>query len=185
MIKIVVDIYFELRYDYIIHKINEGDMKNVLKTASLLLIVSFLANFFAFTLAFAEEKESDMQETTYLSIREIADMCQEMEAMASEEEWRGSGEEVAFAYPITADSDEWKNFDTHLQMLEACTAPAAVLECASTEELLQLAKDYPLMVDMFAYNSLEQGLAAVIMQSNIFSELVRRDDAQKYCTGII
>ena len=39
-------------------------------------------------------------------------------------------------YPINTDSKEWKNFQTHDEMINACKVDSGLLEKLSTEDLL-------------------------------------------------
>ncbi len=86
-------------------------------------------------------------------------------------------ESNTFKYPITVDSKEWKDYKTHDEMLAVCTIPKELLAEMSTDNLVELVLDYPLLCDLLAYNTLQQGLEAVKQQYNGLEELLSREDA--------
>ena len=88
-------------------------------------------------------------------------------------EWVKSG---SVEYPISQYDSGWKEFDSHEEMVRACTVPAEILKSMSTDDLLNLAYDYPLLIDMYSYNTIQDGIKALISQSNIFRELYKRSD---------
>jgi hypothetical protein len=85
--------------------------------------------------------------------------------------------DVAYDYPIKPGSDAWKKFSSHDEMLAAIQIPADVLKNISTRALVETCLNYPLSDDMMSYNSLQQGLEAVISRSNCLQEMLRRGDA--------
>jgi hypothetical protein len=83
----------------------------------------------------------------------------------------------AYDYPIKPGTDGWKAFTTHDEMLEACQIPEDILKNMSTKALVETVLDYPLLGDMWAYNSIQQGFEAVASQFNGLPELLNRKDA--------
>jgi hypothetical protein len=62
-------------------------------------------------------------------------------------------------------------------MVEACRIPENVLNSLSTRELVEITLNYPLYGDIFAYNSLQDGLKNnIVLCSNGVQELLRRPD---------
>lgn len=91
----------------------------------------------------------------------------------------------AFSYPIVPGSTEWENFNTHDEMIEACTIPSAILENISTNDLAELVLDYPLLSDYIYFSSIDLGLNTLILNFNGMKELLDRPDGvstliQKY-----
>lgn len=83
----------------------------------------------------------------------------------------------AVSYPVTADSPEWKTFQTHQEMVNATRIPKERYANATTQDLLVSALDYPLFGDIFAFNSLEEGIARVKEDCTAFELFLERDDA--------
>lgn len=54
-----------------------------------------------------------------------------------------------------------------------------VLEAASTEQLLEMVLDYPLLVDIFLFDTVEEGIENVACDFNGFKELMSRPDFEK------
>lgn len=83
-------------------------------------------------------------------------------------------------YPVTPGTQEWKNFTTHSQMVEACMIPDDVLKTISSEELIDLCLKYPLLMDIFAYNSLSDGFDSFYSSFNGIQELINRKNVVNY-----
>lgn len=83
----------------------------------------------------------------------------------------------AYDYPIKPGTDEWKAFGSHEEMLKACQIPEELLHRMSTAALVETVLNYPLSVDLWAYDSYELGIKHVSEQFNGLSELLSRNDA--------
>lgn len=82
----------------------------------------------------------------------------------------------AYDYPITQASSEWKAFQTHAEMIEACQIPKSILSRLSTEALLESVLDYPLLGDMLAFDNVSSGYRSVFNSFNGLQELSKRED---------
>lgn len=71
---------------------------------------------------------------------------------------------------------QWAAFDTHEQKLAACEIPDSVLSGISTEELVRICMEYPLIFDAYAFNSPLVGIKKVCSRFNGFKELMKRTD---------
>ena len=65
---------------------------------------------------------------------------------------------------------------TPQERLKAANIPQDIIETMSTEDLIETCFNYPFKLDFYAYNSYEEGLAAMIENFNGFQELLRRED---------
>ena len=83
----------------------------------------------------------------------------------------------AYDFPIKPGTEEWKAFRTHVEMLNACQIPDSVLKDMSTAGLVETVSNYPLLVDMWAYNDVQIGFEAVASHFNGIPELISREDA--------
>jgi len=83
----------------------------------------------------------------------------------------------AYDYPIKPGTDGWRAFTSHDEMLEACQIPEDILKNMSTKALVKTVLEYPLLGDIHAYNSIQQGFEAVASRFNGLSELLNRKDA--------
>ena len=81
-----------------------------------------------------------------------------------------------YIFPIDADSEDWKNLNSHQEMIDACTIPENLIESLSTNELYELVIKYPLLIDMFAYNSENQGFEVIRKYFNGLEALLCRED---------
>ena len=77
-------------------------------------------------------------------------------------------------YPVKPGMEAWKQFQTHDEMVAACRIPENVLFCLSTERLTDLCWQYPLLLDIFAVNFLDDGLDYLFISFNGINELYKR-----------
>ena len=145
--------------------------KKVKNSLVYLVIIGMFVNMISFN----HEIVLADYETERISIQEVAELSCIYKASTDTEDWIVN-DENDIEYPIDSDSNEWGNFTSHVDMINACTVPEDILKTASTEELISLIQNYPLLCDIFAYNSIEEGLIALIKQSNVFEELFTRED---------
>ncbi len=82
-----------------------------------------------------------------------------------------------YDYPVKGGTEEWKAFTSLDEMLEACQIPESILKKMSTAGLVETVLNYPLLGNIYAYNSLQQGFEAVTAQFNGLEELLKRKDA--------
>lgn len=80
-------------------------------------------------------------------------------------------------YQITPDDAEWSDFQTTEEMYKACQIDIEILKGMDTEELVKVVADYSLMVNIYAYDSMEQGMEAVGRHFDGINELLDRNDA--------
>jgi hypothetical protein len=88
-----------------------------------------------------------------------------------------------YEYPIEPGTDEWKALKTHEQKLDISQIPEETLHNMTTEALLDTVLNYPLLIDIMAYNSTEKGIVAVSEQFNGLEELLNRDDFSTVATN--
>lgn len=80
----------------------------------------------------------------------------------------------AYQYPIVPGTDKWKSFTTNDQKLSACQIPQNVLKKMSTENLIKTIRDYPLLPNVYVWNSISEGIQNVKEGFNGLQELYRR-----------
>ncbi len=64
-------------------------------------------------------------------------------------------------------------------MVDACRISSEVLNKMTTEEIVNAVLDYPLLINIYAYDSYEDGLKSLAKDSDAFKELLRRPDASE------
>ncbi len=79
-------------------------------------------------------------------------------------------------YEITPEDEEWSNFETTQEMYEACQLDGELLNNMTTVELVDAVVNYPLMVNIYAYDSFEKGIEILVKHFNGLEELVSRND---------
>lgn len=82
--------------------------------------------------------------------------------------------DTPYIYPVTPEKKEWKNLKTHEEKVAACQIPEDILNSLTTEALIETVKNYPLAVDMYAYNSVQEGYQVLKEQFNGIKELSSR-----------
>ncbi len=85
----------------------------------------------------------------------------------------------AYVFPITPDNtEEWRKLQSLDEKIEVCQVPEDILKNMSTEGLLETCFNYPLYINLVAYNSLQQGFDS-LCTFNGLQELLNRPDAGK------
>lgn len=79
-------------------------------------------------------------------------------------------------YPVRPGEAAWAELTDHDQKVAASQLPKEQLDALDTPHLLQAALDYPLLVDAFFFNSMDEGLQVMTSSSNAFQELLARRD---------
>jgi len=69
-------------------------------------------------------------------------------------------------YPVKPGTEEWKQFKSHKEMTDACQIPEKILSSLSTKDLTAICLQYPLLIDMFAFNIPDYGIDAVFDNFN-------------------
>ena len=83
---------------------------------------------------------------------------------------------TAYEYPLTGDAPEWSDLQTREDMLAVCRIPQETLDAMTTEQVVEAALDYPLLINLFAYETPEEGLDALVDESDAFRELMTREE---------
>lgn len=85
-----------------------------------------------------------------------------------------SARDSAYEFPIVPETEEWKGLKNLEEKLAVCQIPEDRLAEMSTEALIETVANFPLTVNLFAYDTPEQGYRAVREQFNGLAELERR-----------
>ncbi len=89
----------------------------------------------------------------------------------------GPSNDVAYDYPIVPGTDQWKAFTSRDQRVAACHVDAELLESMTTRALVETVLTYPMLIDMYAYNTLQEGIEHVSQDFAGISILKERSDA--------
>jgi hypothetical protein len=81
-----------------------------------------------------------------------------------------------YEFPIKPESKEWIQFESIEGRIAALQIPDAVLIKMSTEGLLETCLKFPYLIDIFFFNSYQQGFEALTDEFNGFRELLKRRD---------
>ena len=90
--------------------------------------------------------------------------------------WDYPVKEGMWDYPIKPGMEEWKQFQSHEEMVNACQIPESILSSLSTKELTAICLQYPLLIDAFTFNILDDGLDALFNDFNGLKELFKRKE---------
>ncbi len=90
---------------------------------------------------------------------------------------RQSNAQTGWDYPVKPGMPEWATFKTHAEMVAAIQIPEDVLRSVTTGELVELCLNYPLLIALYGYNTLQAGFRQnICIHSNGVQELFRRSD---------
>ena len=88
-----------------------------------------------------------------------------------------------YDYPIVPGTQEWENLSTHEDMLNAVQVPEALLKEMSTEEVVTTVLENPMIIDIYAYETVgdgyKKGYDTLRKNLNCVEELANRPDAVK------
>lgn len=85
-----------------------------------------------------------------------------------------------YEYPITPFMDEWKDFESHPEMIAACQIPEDILSKLDTAALAETVVNYPLLSDMLIWSDKTLGFQNVASYFNGLSELLSREGGIDY-----
>jgi len=79
-------------------------------------------------------------------------------------------------YPVKPGMEQWKEFQTGQEMLDACQIPAEILSNLTTDDLVEICINYPLAFDYLAFNDEREAIHFMIENFNGLKELSKRTD---------
>lgn len=80
-------------------------------------------------------------------------------------------------FTIGPGTDEWESYDSIFQRVEACRVSEEELQHMTTEALYETVLNYPLLINMYAYDSIDEGIARMSKYFGGIDELFSRPDA--------
>lgn len=83
----------------------------------------------------------------------------------------------AYQYPIQLRTPEWAALSTREERLAASHVDEAILASMTTTALIETVLNYPMLADIYAFNSIQDGIEHVSVDFRGIEELSRRDDA--------
>jgi hypothetical protein len=84
---------------------------------------------------------------------------------------------IGYVYPLRPGMIGWIEIESGEDMALACQIPETILENMNTEALIQTVLSYPLIADVFMYETSELGFDAMRSIFNGLDELYNREDA--------
>ncbi len=85
--------------------------------------------------------------------------------------------DVIWDFPVKPGMEEWKSLNNSYKKITACQVPGDVLPALSTEQLIEVCLNYPLLFDILAFDNILTGLETYSINFNGFRELIERSDA--------
>lgn len=79
-------------------------------------------------------------------------------------------------YPIKPGMEEWTEFTSSDEMVNACQIPNMYLETIPTDVLLDICLRYPMLLDVHFSNNLQEGIELILTSFNGLTELFKRPD---------
>ena len=83
-----------------------------------------------------------------------------------------------YRYEVTADSPEWSKLETVDDKVEACRISEGELKDMQDAELIQAVLDFPLLIEVFAYDDPVIGVKSLEQISDAYRELISRKSAK-------
>jgi hypothetical protein len=81
-----------------------------------------------------------------------------------------------YNYTIDLGTNDWKSLKTHQEKVEVSQIPDEILSKLTTTALLDSILDYPLLIDIYAFNTVDEGYINVFESFNGLHEFVERSN---------
>lgn len=81
-----------------------------------------------------------------------------------------------YVFTVHPGTDEWRNFNSHTDMIKSCQIPINLIKNYTTKALIETCLSYPLLFDIFAYDNPRIGLSKTLLEFNGYNELINRPD---------
>lgn len=69
--------------------------------------------------------------------------------------------DTPYDFPVVPGSDEWAELDSLEEKIAACAVDESLLKSMTTEALMETVLNYPLLINIYAFGTTEEGLASV------------------------
>jgi len=86
-------------------------------------------------------------------------------------------ESQVYDFPIKLGTDEWKSLKNLEEKIEACHVPEEIILNMKTEHLIETVLNYPLLGNIYFYNTIDEGIKEVSSYFEGLKELMKRPDA--------
>ncbi len=83
----------------------------------------------------------------------------------------------SYSYPVVPGTEEWSELSTLQEKIDACHVDPALMQSMTTEALIDTVLNYPLLLNILAYDSLEMGIGSVSNYFDGIDILAQRSDA--------
>ncbi len=90
-----------------------------------------------------------------------------------------------YEYPVAPGTQEWAEMDSLAEKAAACAVDEDTLAAMSTPALVETVLSYPLLANIYAYNTVEEGVASVSQYFGGIQALQDREDAQAYLSDCL
>ena len=84
---------------------------------------------------------------------------------------------TAYTFQVVPETLAWNELESSKEKVAACYIPQQIIENMTTEALLETVLDYPLLIDIFAYDTTEIGIELASTYLPGIPELLSREDA--------
>ena len=96
---------------------------------------------------------------------------------ASEKDEKAKQIDTPYVYPIQPGTEEWAKLDSLDAKIAACKVEPELMNSMTTEALLEMVLDYPLLPNIYAFSSAEIGIGSVSGNFEGLQMLHDREDA--------
>lgn len=90
-----------------------------------------------------------------------------------------------YVYPVVPGTDEWEALDSLAEKIEACSIDENTLAAMSTPALVETVITYPLLINIYAFNSVEEGIESVSQYFDGIQVLLNRENAAEYISSCL
>ncbi|GHT58233.1 hypothetical protein AGMMS50239_02410 [Bacteroidia bacterium] len=83
----------------------------------------------------------------------------------------------SYNYPVYPGMEEWAQFKTVWEMVNACQVPEDILKTMSTQAVIQAIWEYPFLFDILHRFEYQSDFEGTFLKNNAYNELIKRTDA--------
>jgi hypothetical protein len=88
-------------------------------------------------------------------------------------------QDIKWDYPVKPGSNEWAQLTTQEMKIKACQIPIEILQQISTQDLINLYLNYPLLININVFSTFQKGMDDLSKNFNGINELYRREGSAK------
>lgn len=115
----------------------------------------------------------------FLSAMLLVSLCASPTLAANNTQGQILSVDIPYEYPVIPGTPAWNELDSLEEKIAVCHVDEALLASMTTDALLDTVLNYPLLVNIYAFSSIEMGIESVSQYFAGLPLLLAREDAME------